>query len=227
MDKKVLILILINAAQAKDCFLLKDKKCGVKNVTIDNDYMKFPYYIKVDRYVGSCNNLTRPYSRVCKHDSVKKISVKVFDLISQQNELRNIESHGSCQCSCLLNFSVCNYKQKWNKDKCRCECLKTKKCGGEFFWNVINFRCESRRFLKSKNFLKFKKAALIEECKIFPEEMIDIKECKIFSGSKTVIKENCKPFLASSFLFVSVSIILTGIRIYFYFKSRKKDVSPY
>ena len=86
--------------------------------------MKFPYIIKVDRCVGSCNNLTSPYPRVCKPDSVKNISVKVFDLISQQNELRKIEFHESCKCSCLLNSSVCDNKQKWNKDKCICESLK-------------------------------------------------------------------------------------------------------
>ena len=56
--KKVLILVLITIAQAenllsnsKDCFLLKDQKRGVKKLIIDNDYMTFPYKIKVDRCV--------------------------------------------------------------------------------------------------------------------------------------------------------------------------------
>ena len=68
--------------------LLKDQKCDVKKVIVDNDYMVYPYKIKVDRCIGSCNNITNPYSKVCIPDVVKNISVKVFDLISQQNEIR-------------------------------------------------------------------------------------------------------------------------------------------
>ena len=62
---------------------------------------------------------------------------------------------------------------------------------------------------------------LIDEC----EEVADIKENKTISIIKQV--ENCKPFLASSILFVSVSAILTGILIYFYVKLRNRDVLPY
>ena len=39
--------------------------------------------------------------------------------------------------------------------------------------------------------------------------------------------ENCKPFVASSILFVSVSMTLTGVMIYFCIKSRNRDVLPY
>ena len=27
-----------------------------------------------------------------------------------------------CKCKCRLDASVCNNKQRWNDDKCRCEC---------------------------------------------------------------------------------------------------------
>ena len=45
----------------------------------------------------------------------------------------------------------------------------------------------------------------------------------------TLIKkiEGCKPFVASSFLFVCVSVISTGIMIYFRIKSRNNSVLPY
>ena len=29
--------------------------------------------------------------------------------------------HKTCKCRCRLNASICNNKQKWNDDKCRCE----------------------------------------------------------------------------------------------------------
>ena len=39
--------------------------------------------------------------------------------------------------------------------------------------------------------------------------------------------ENCKPFVASSVLFVCVSVALTGIMIYFYYKSKNYCLLPY
>ena len=146
--KKVTMILLITMAQSKNCFLLNDQKCGGKKVIVDNDYMTFPYKTKVDRCVGSCNNITNPHSKVCVPNIVKNISVKVFDLISQQNELRGIEFHESCKCNCLLNETVCNDKQKWNKNKCRWECLKIEECDNTFFWNIFNCRFEHKKTAK-------------------------------------------------------------------------------
>ena len=80
--------------------------------------MTFPHKIKVDRCAGSCNDVNNPYSKVCLPDIVKNMSVKFFDLISQQNELRQVSFYKNCKCDCLLNETVCDDKQKWNKDEC-------------------------------------------------------------------------------------------------------------
>ena len=110
--------------------------------------MTFPYKIKVDRCVGSCNNLTNPYSKVCLPDIVKNINVKFFDLVSQQSELRQVSLHESCKCDCLLNETASNDKQRWNKDECKCECSKIKNCDDNSFWNVVNCRCEHKKAAK-------------------------------------------------------------------------------
>ena len=125
--KKVVILVLSTmAAVSSNCLLLKNQECEVRKVIVNSDYMTSPYKIGVNRYVGSCNDLNNPYFKVCSPDIVKNISVKVFDLISQQNNFRNITFHKSCKCDCLLDEKVCNNEQRWNKDKCRCECLEIK-----------------------------------------------------------------------------------------------------
>ena len=64
--------------------MLKNQECKVRKIIVDNDYMTFPYKIKVDKCVGSCNNKDNPYFKVCLPDSVKNISVKSFDLISKK-----------------------------------------------------------------------------------------------------------------------------------------------
>ena len=126
--------------------------------------------------------------------------------------LKNISFHQSCKCGCLLDEKVCNNKQKWNKNKCRCERLEIKECDNNYSWNVVNCSCELR-----------KAAALIVE-----------KECDVETGEKienkkvTLIKKikECKPFVVSSILFVYVSVVTTGIMIYFCLKSRNKSVLP-
>ena len=42
--------------------------------------------------------------------------------MSRTNETRHIKWHESCKCKCRLDGSVCNNKQRWNDNKCRCEC---------------------------------------------------------------------------------------------------------
>ena len=129
--------------------------------------------------------------------------------------LKNITFHKSCTFDCLLDEKVFNNKQKWNKNKCRCECLKIEECNDNSSWNVVNYRCE---------FKKVAKLITIEECNV---ETNDIVQNKTTSGNSIIKKvENCKPFVTSSVLFVSVSIILTGIMIYFSLTSRNKDVLP-
>ena len=46
--------------------------------------MTFPYKIKVDRCIGSCDDKDNPYLKVCTPDIVKNFSAKVLDLILQK-----------------------------------------------------------------------------------------------------------------------------------------------
>ena len=132
-----------SALTSKNCLLLKNQECKVRKVIVDNDYMtSCTYKIKVDRCVRSCNDVENPYFKVYLPDAVKNISVKSFDLISRKNVLRNVTFHKSCKCGYLLHEKACNSKQKWNKNKCRCECLEIKECDNNYSGNVVNCRCE-------------------------------------------------------------------------------------
>ena len=94
------------------------------------------------------NEAKNPYCKTCTPDIVKNISVKVLDLISQKNVLKTVSFHESCNCGCLLDEKVCNNKQRWNKEKCRCECLEIKECDDNSFWNVVNCKCEFKEAAK-------------------------------------------------------------------------------
>ena len=44
--------------------------------------------------------------------------------MSRTNETRFIEWNETCKCECKFGENVCNNKQSWNKNKCRCGCKK-------------------------------------------------------------------------------------------------------
>ena len=143
--KKIVILIISTSLTWQYCLLLKNQECKIRKVIIDNDYMTFSYKIGIYRCIGSCNDKNNSYFKVCLPDSIKNISVKFFDLISKKNVLKNISFHQNCKSGCLLDEKVCNNLQKWNEDKCRCECLKIKDCDIGYSWNVNNCRCEMKK----------------------------------------------------------------------------------
>ena len=58
---------------------------------------------------------------MCVPDVVENLNVKVFNLMSRTNETRCIKWHKTCKCKCRLDASVCNNKQRWNANKCRCK----------------------------------------------------------------------------------------------------------
>ena len=70
---------------------------------------------------------------------LKKLNVKVFNLMSRTNETRSIKWHETCKCICRLNKIICNNKQRWNKDKYRCECKEFNK---GFIWIPGNCECD-------------------------------------------------------------------------------------
>ena len=54
---------------------------------------------------------------------VKNLNVRAFNLMSRTNETRHIVNvNETFKCKCRLDGSVCNNKQRWNKEKCRPEC---------------------------------------------------------------------------------------------------------
>ena len=82
----------------------------------------FPFSIKTSKCGGSCNNINHLFAKICVPDILKNLNVEVFNLMSRTNETRHIKWHETCKCECRLDASVCNNKQRWNDDKCRCKC---------------------------------------------------------------------------------------------------------
>ena len=94
-----------------ECISMKNQECKVRQVIINNEYMIYPFSIKVNKCNGNCNNISNPCSRVCVPNVITNITAKVFDLISWKNKTKQIKWHESCKYLCRLDPIIGNNKQ--------------------------------------------------------------------------------------------------------------------
>ena len=108
-----------------ECVSMNNQECKIRPEIINlntNEPLFYPYNIKINKYRGSCNTINDLYDKICVPDNIKNTNVKVFNLMSRTKETRHIKVHKTCKCRCKLDASVCSNKQRWNEDKCKCEC---------------------------------------------------------------------------------------------------------
>ena len=127
---------------------INNQECKIRREIISlntNEPLFYPYSIKKSKCKGICNTINDPYAKMCVPDNINNINVKVFNLMSKTNETRHIKWHKTCKCKCSLDASVCNNKQRWNEDKCRCEykeLIDKEMCDKRFIWSPSNSECE-------------------------------------------------------------------------------------
>ena len=159
--------------------------------------------------------------------------------MSFNNQTKHIEWQETCKCKCRLDASVCNNKQKWNKDKCACECREElndkQSCDKGFIWNPSNCNsecdksCEIGEYLDYPNFKCRRKKAdlLVEECSknIDENEMIYNETLNV---SLTDYKCNsCSLYIVLFAVFLRAIVIFIAVFIYFCWYSKKSNAQLY
>ena len=82
--------------------------------------------------------------------------------MSRTNETWYIEWHETFKCKCRLDASLCNNKQYWDDDRCRCEWkeLNDKSvCDKGFIWNPSSYEYECDKSCDVGDYLEY------ENCK--------------------------------------------------------------
>ena len=163
---KYMFVVAMTFFSYNECVSMNNQECKSRTKIINinnNEPVFYPFSIKVNKCNGTCNNINDPYAKLCVTDVVKNINVKIFNLMSFSNQTRHIEWHETCKCKCRLDTSVCNNKQKWNEDKCRCECREElsdkERCDKGFIWNPSNCNCECDKSCDKEEYLDY------ENCK--------------------------------------------------------------
>ena len=178
-----------------ECVSMNNQECKIRTEIINlntNEPMFYPYNIKINKCKGSCNKINDPYAKICVPDEIKNATVRVFNLMSRTNETRHIKWHKTGKCRCRLDANICNNKQRWNDDKCRCECkelIDKGMCDKGFIWNPSNCECEYDKSCDIGEYLDYKNCKcrkkiideLVEECtgnidgnEMFYNETLDI-----------------------------------------------------
>ena len=214
---------------------MNNQECKARPKIIDvnnNEPVFYPNSIKVNKCSGSCNNISDPYAKLCVPDIIKNMNVKAFNLMSRINGTRQIIWHETCKSVCRLTSAVCNSRQIWNKDKCRCECKEelTNKmvCDKGYISNPSNCACECDKSCYIGQCLDYKHCVcrnslvdkLIEEC----TNVIDGDT--IYNKTLTVTLSNdctsCTPYIVLFTVFLSISVIISGAFIYFHWYRYKQ-----
>ena len=81
----------------------------VKCVSLSNHY--YPFTVKLDRCVGSCNTLNDLSNKVCVPSKTEDLNLSVFIMVSRINELKAITMQISCECKCRFDGRKCNSDQ--------------------------------------------------------------------------------------------------------------------
>ena len=146
----------------------------------------YPYNVLVNKCSGSCNTFNNPMTKLCVPDFIKRVNMQVYNFLMMLNETRNVLWHESCKCVCKLNSSVCNNKQIWNSNACRCDynedftgvvdCDKGYTCNPSNFECQCDICCKLGQYLDHKNCICKNKliGRVIEECtSVINETMIN------------------------------------------------------
>ena len=157
--------------------------------------------------------------------------------MSRTNETRSIKSHETCKCICRLNKSICNNKQRWNKDLCRCECrelIDKGVCDKGYIFNPSNCKCECDKSCNTSQYLdylgcKCKKKIIdliVEKCTEYDDyktKLVNITDNKTKIVNKTV-KNSCKVYIILTIVAIVISTVFSIYFVYCnWFLIKNKD----
>ena len=154
--------------------------------------------------------------------SINSLSWELMKKECQELMKQDIKWHETSKCKCRLNARVCNNKQRWNSDKCRCECkelIDREMCDKGFIWNPSNCKCECDKSCDVGEYLDYENCKcrkklldkLVDECTEVVEE---VKLAKItLAENENMYKCNsCTLYIV---LFSIIFTIIVGIAAYF------------
>ena len=220
-------LFSIIKTKALECVSVINQKCMPRPKILNvnegiGEALFYPYNVLVNKCSGSCDTLYNPMSKICVPKIIKNVNMKVCNFLMRLNETRNILWHESRKYVCRLNSSICDSKQIWNSDTCRCDCNEDFagiiNCNKGYMWNPSTCECQCDRWCKTGQYLDHKNCVyknklvgrLIEECtSVINETMINN------NNKDNIINNNNNTYLILFIIFlIGFIVFLIGFIYY-------------
>ena len=180
----------------------------------------YPYNVLVNKCRGSCDTLDNPMAKMCIPNIIKRINMKVYNFLMRLNETRSVLWHESCKCVCKLNSSVCNNKQIWNSDTCKCDCnedfASIINCTKRNTWNPSTCKCQCDTWCKPCHYLDHKNC--ICKNKVIGrviEEFISVINETMINNKDNITNDNTYLILFILFLVLFIAFLI-GFVYYYY-----------
>ena len=229
-------LFSIIKTRAFECVSVINRKCMPRPKIFDvnegvGEALFYPYNVLVNKCSGSCDTINNPIATLCVPDIIKRVNMYVYNFLVMLNKTRSVLWHESCKYVCKLNLPVCNNKQIWNSDTCRCDCngdfASIINCTKGYTWNPSTCECQCDTWCKPGQYLDHKNCIcknkligrITEECtNIFNETMINNKDNIDNDNTITNI------FIVLFSIVMFILIVCSCVFIYFkWFKNKNKN----
>ena len=170
--------------------------------------------------------------KLCVPDIVRDMNIKNFNLLTIINEIKKRVWHETCKCVCRLTSAICNDKQEWNENKCRCECKEDLviklACDKGYMWNPRTCSCEYDRYCETGQYLDYKNCVcrkkiiddLTEKCTSIVD--MDIKNNTL---SKRSDELSSNIYFVLFIIFLVLFIFFLVVFIYYWRKDNTKNIS--
>ena len=86
------ILSSFKNTSSLNCISMSNQECKTRLQVINvnsNNPIFYPFSVKTSKCSGNCNNINDPYAKICVPNIIKNLNVKVFNLMSRTNGLKN------------------------------------------------------------------------------------------------------------------------------------------
>ena len=189
----------------------------------------------VNKFSGSCDTINNAMAKLCVPGIIKRVNMQVYNFLMMLNETRSVSWHESCKCICKLNSSVCNNKQIWNSDTCKCDFnedfASIINCTKGYTWNPSTCECQCDTWCKQGQYLDHKNCIcknklidrVIEECtSIIKETMINNNDN--IDNNNTITNS----FIVLFSIVMFILIVCFCVFVYFkWFKNKKDTYNTY
>ena len=167
---------VVNVSNHTKCASLSIQKCKIQPTLINlhpNEYTQvlhhFSFVVNLDRSVGKCKIFNDLSNKVYVPNKREDLNLSVLNMITGIKKMKTLTTkHISCERRCKFDARKYNSIQKWNNDKCWCECKKRHICVKDYIWNPATCNCEIAKYL----------ANIIDDLVITCDEIRDAQKTK-------------------------------------------------